>query len=162
MLTDEHFTRKALTVGLTFEDAMVMATMDVTEEINQNLTAQQRELMLWHQKWAHCDLGRVQTLLATPRDASQPHVIAPKHAKASSCPKPKCAACCLSKTGRTSATTTIVLDTSERNLNDAATNPGDVVHLDQYKSGLPACPVVSLLYLGRRSPKRSIREGPSS
>jgi hypothetical protein len=70
MLTDEHFTRKALTVGLTFEDDTVMATMDVTEEINQNLTAQQRELMLWHQKWAHCDLGRVQTLLATPRDAS--------------------------------------------------------------------------------------------
>jgi hypothetical protein len=39
MLTDEHFTRKALTVGLTFEDATVMATIDVTEEMNQNLTA---------------------------------------------------------------------------------------------------------------------------
>jgi hypothetical protein len=39
MLTDEHFTRKALTVGLTFEDATVMATMDVTKEMNQNLTA---------------------------------------------------------------------------------------------------------------------------
>jgi hypothetical protein len=39
MLTDEHFTRKALTVGLTFEDATVMVTMDVTEEMNQNLTA---------------------------------------------------------------------------------------------------------------------------
>jgi hypothetical protein len=30
-----------------------------------------------------------------------------------------------------------VLDTSERNLNDAAINPGDVIHLDQYMSGLP-------------------------
>jgi hypothetical protein len=48
MLTDEHLTRKALTVGLTFEDATVMATMDVTEEMNQNRTAPQRELMLWH------------------------------------------------------------------------------------------------------------------
>jgi hypothetical protein len=150
MLTDEHFTRKSLTVGLTFEDATVMVKMDVTEEINQNLAAQQRELMLWHQKWAHCDLGRVQTLLATSRDASLPRVIAPKHVKASSCLKPKCAACCLSETGRASATTTQVLDTSERNLNDAVTNPGDVVH------------VVSLLHLGRRSPKRIIREGPSS
>jgi hypothetical protein len=93
--------------------------------------------MLWHQKWAHCDLGRVQTLLAIPRDASSPHVISPKHAKASSCPKPKCAACCLSKTGRASAPTTQVLDTSKRNLNDAAMNPGKVVHLDQYMSGLP-------------------------
>jgi hypothetical protein len=89
MLTDEHFTRKALTVGLTFEDATVMATMDVTEEMNQNLTATQRELRLWHQKWAHCDLGRVQTLLAITRDASSPHVVAPKHANASSCLKPK-------------------------------------------------------------------------
>jgi hypothetical protein len=49
MLTYEHFTRKALTVGLTFEDATVMATMDVTKEMNQNSTAPQRELMLWHQ-----------------------------------------------------------------------------------------------------------------
>jgi hypothetical protein len=103
MLTDEHFTRKALTVGLTFEDATVMATMDVNEEMNQNLTSPQRELMFWNQKWAHCDLGRVQTFLAIPRDDSSPRVIAPKHAKASYCPKPKCAACCLSKTGCASA-----------------------------------------------------------
>jgi hypothetical protein len=75
MLTDEHFTRKVTTVGLTFEDATAMATMDVTEEMNQNPTAPQRELMLWHPKWAHCDLGRVQTLLAIHQDASSPHVI---------------------------------------------------------------------------------------
>jgi hypothetical protein len=30
-----------------------------------------------------------------------------------------------------------VLDTSKRNLNDSAINPGDVIHLDQYMSGLP-------------------------
>jgi hypothetical protein len=34
MLTDEHFTRKALTVRLTFEDATVMATLFVKEEMN--------------------------------------------------------------------------------------------------------------------------------
>jgi hypothetical protein len=50
MLTDDHFTNKSLTVGLTFEDATVVATLDVTDEMNQNLTAPQRELMLWHQK----------------------------------------------------------------------------------------------------------------
>jgi hypothetical protein len=100
MLTDNHFTTKALTVGLMFEDATVMATLDVTDEMNQNFTAPQRELMLWHQKWAHCDIGRVRALLATSRDETQDQLIEPKHAKASSCPKPKCAACCLSKTGR--------------------------------------------------------------
>jgi hypothetical protein len=39
MLIDEYFNRKALTVGLMFEDSTVVATMDVTEEMNQNLTA---------------------------------------------------------------------------------------------------------------------------
>jgi hypothetical protein len=41
MLMDDHFTNKALTVGLTFEDATVMATLDVTYEMNQNITAPQ-------------------------------------------------------------------------------------------------------------------------
>jgi hypothetical protein len=137
MLTYEHFTRKALTAGLKFEDDTVMATMDVTEEMNQNLTAPQRELMLWHKKWAHCNMGCVQTLLATPWDTSLVQLIEPKHANASSCPKPKCVVCCLSKTKRASAPMTQVLDTSKRNINNTATNPGDIVHLDQYMSGLP-------------------------
>jgi hypothetical protein len=93
--------------------------------------------MLWHQKWAHCDIGRVQTLLATPRVDGQAPLIKPKNAKASSCPKPKCAACCISKTGGASAPTTQVLDTSARNFNDAAINTGDVIHLGHYMSGLP-------------------------
>jgi hypothetical protein len=56
MLTEDHFNDKALTVGLTGEDAIVMASMDVSCDMNQNLTAPQRELMLWHHKWAHCDM----------------------------------------------------------------------------------------------------------
>jgi hypothetical protein len=61
MLTDEHFTDKDLAVGLTFEDATVMTTFGVTDEMNQNITAPQNKLMLWHHQWAHCDLGQVQT-----------------------------------------------------------------------------------------------------
>jgi hypothetical protein len=130
MLTDNHLTNKALTVGLTFEDSTVMVTLDVTDEMNQNLTEPLLELMLWYQKWAHCNIGRVQTLIATPRVEGQAPLIEPKNAKASSCMKPKCAACCLSKTGRASKPTTQVLDTSERNLNDAVINPEDVIHID--------------------------------
>jgi hypothetical protein len=59
-----------------------------------------------------------------------------KHDKASSCPKHKCAACCLSKTGRSSTPTTTVVDTSDWNLNNDVPNLGDIVHLDQYMSGL--------------------------
>jgi hypothetical protein len=95
--------------------------------------------MLLHQKWARYVMGSVQTLLATPRDISLVQLIEPNHANASSCIKSKWAACCLSKTGRASAPTTQVLDTSERNLNDAATNPGDIVHLGKHMSGLPGC-----------------------
>jgi hypothetical protein len=156
MLTYEHFTRKALTVGLTFEDATVMVTMDVTEEKNQNLTAPQRELMLWHPKWAHCDMGRVQTLLTTPWDTALDQLIEPKHAKESLCLKPKCAACCLSKTGLASAPTTQVLDTTERNLNDAVTNPGDVVHLDNYMSGFPGRLPTTF---GKEKPKKKYTGG---
>jgi hypothetical protein len=136
VLTDEHFTSKAFTVGLLFEYATGMATLEVTDEMNHNLTAPQREMM-WYQKWAHCDMGCVQTLLVTPRDSSINQLIEPKHAKASWCPKPKCAVCCVSKTGRASAMSTQVLDTSELNLNEDAINPGDIIHLDQYLSGLP-------------------------
>jgi hypothetical protein len=84
VITDEHFTKIALTVALTFEDETVMATLDVTDVMNQNTTAPQRDLMMWHQKWAHCDIARVQTLLATPRDTSQNQLIEPRHAKAPS------------------------------------------------------------------------------
>jgi hypothetical protein len=52
MLTEEHFNEQSLTVGLTFEDATVMASMDVSHEMNQHLTAPHRELMMWHLKWA--------------------------------------------------------------------------------------------------------------
>jgi hypothetical protein len=48
MINDEHLTKKALAVGLTFEEATVMATLDVTDEMNKNLTDPQRELFLWH------------------------------------------------------------------------------------------------------------------
>jgi hypothetical protein len=137
MLVDEHFTSTTLTVELTFKDVTVMATLDVTEEMNQKLTAPQRELMLWHQKWANYDMGHVQTLFTTPRDPALIQIIEPKHDKASSCPKPKCAACCLRKTGPASAPTTQFIDTRERNLNDSVTNPGDMIHFDQYMLGLP-------------------------
>jgi hypothetical protein len=137
MLTEEHFNQRALTVGLTFEDSTAMASIDISEEMNHNLTAPQRELLMWHQKWAHCDLGRVQTLLAKPRDVATSQLVNPKDEKASSYPKPKCAAYCLSKTGRSSARTATVVDSSNRNLNNDTTSPGDVVHLDQYMYGLP-------------------------
>jgi hypothetical protein len=63
-----------------------------------------------------------------PKDEVINPLIMPNNPKALSC---------LSTTGRSSSPNTTVLDSSDRNLNDDAPNPGDVVHLDQYMSGLP-------------------------
>jgi hypothetical protein len=139
MLTEEHFNEHALTVGHTFEYATNRAYMDVSHDMNQNLKAHQRGLVMWHQKWAHCDLGRVQTLIVEPLGAATDQLIKPKHDRESSCPKHKCVYCCLSKTDRSSASTTTVMDSSDRNLNDDVLNPGDVFHLDQYMHDLPGC-----------------------
>jgi hypothetical protein len=156
MLTDKHFPKKVLTVELTFEDANVMTTLALTDEMNHNITAPQRELTMWHQKWSHCDTSRVQTLLATSSGKPQSQLIEPNHDKASSCPKPKCATCCLRNTGRSSAPTTQVLDTSERNLNDAVINPGDVIHLDQYMMGLHGRLPTTF---GKENPKKKFTGG---
>jgi hypothetical protein len=58
-----------------------MVSMDVSHKMNQNLTAPQRELMLWHLKWAHCDMERVQILLAKPREEAIDQLIKPNHDK---------------------------------------------------------------------------------
>jgi hypothetical protein len=109
MLTDEYFMKKALTVRLPFEDTTDMARIAVMDELNKNITAPQRDLILWHQKWAHCGIGQVQTLLVTPHDTSHIQLIDLKHAKSSSHPKPKWASLCLIKTGCASAPTTKLL-----------------------------------------------------
>jgi hypothetical protein len=156
VLADEHVTGKALTVGLVFEDYTALVTVDVMEELNQNLIAHQRDLILWHHNWAHCDMGHVQTLLANSRDSSLSQSIEPKHGKASSCPKPKCVECCLIKGGRASAPTMQVHDTSKHNLNDNVIHPCDVIHLDQCMLGFPGrLPTI----FGKEKPKKRFTGG---
>jgi hypothetical protein len=94
--------------------------------------------------------------LAKPRDVATAQLIKPKHDKASSCPKPKCGACCLSKTGRSSDQITIVVNTSDRNLIDGALSPGNVVHLEQYMPVLPGCLPHTF---GKENPKSRLTDG---
>jgi hypothetical protein len=137
MITEEHLNDKASTVVLTCGVATVMASIDVSRKMNQKLTNPQKELMLWHLKWAHCDMGRVQILRAKTHDEEIHQLIKPNHETPLSCPNPKWAACCPSNIGRSSTSITAVLDSSDQNLNNDAPNPSGVVHLDQYMSGLP-------------------------
>jgi hypothetical protein len=42
--------------------------MSVGEEMNQNLTPKQKELLLWHWKLGHCHFGWIQRLASEPRN----------------------------------------------------------------------------------------------
>jgi hypothetical protein len=54
MLTAKHFKQQTHLAGLSFEDAQMLGSLggllSVADENNQNLTAPQRELLLWHQR----------------------------------------------------------------------------------------------------------------
>jgi hypothetical protein len=106
-------TRSTPMVGLTVHDAeflhsyeRVSACLSVADETNQNLTASQRELLLWHHRLAHANLQWIQWLAATPRDrnSNQPGpLLETKEPKVSSCPLPLCAPCQVAKQARRDA-----------------------------------------------------------
>ena len=82
-------------VGMTWEDTAMLADghsvgnyMSVAAEINQNLTASQKELLTWHWKLGHASLRWVQSLARDPQDSSRRMVLPTKHPKTSSCVRP--------------------------------------------------------------------------
>jgi hypothetical protein len=145
MLTSKALNSPNKFVGLTFQDCQTFmslngglaALLNVADETNQNLTAAQKELLLWHHKWGHADSQQCQAILSEPRDPEVEQIIKPRHKQASSCKRPLCAACQLGKQGQTSVgTSTQVLLPDRQNLlrmNDL--QPGDDVSIDQYMSG---------------------------
>jgi hypothetical protein len=60
-------------VGLTHLDITTIsnsavAFLNVTDEVNQNLTASQKELLLWHWRLGHAHFQWIQMLAAKPKD----------------------------------------------------------------------------------------------
>lgn len=91
--------RQSTVVGLTYYDGeflssqhQVRACLSVADEANhQNITAAQKELLLWHQRLAHANFQWVQWLASTPRDQTDnrsERILETKHAKVSSCDLP--------------------------------------------------------------------------
>jgi hypothetical protein len=69
-------------VGITIQDRDLLTdgrliNMSVANETNQNLTANQKELLTWHWKLGHCHFGWIQRLASTPR-TDRRRVIQPK------------------------------------------------------------------------------------
>ena len=82
-------------VGLTFEDACVLGDgfsartfLSVADETNQNLTASQKELLIWHWKLGHANFQWIQTLCRHSNSDSKRCVLPTKLDKTSSCPAP--------------------------------------------------------------------------
>ena len=75
----------------------------VLDEVNQNMTAAQKELLFYHQKYGHANMQWCQTLMRERRFKSgkgvvkEPPVIVTKNPRTRSCEAPVCAACQLAK-----------------------------------------------------------------
>jgi hypothetical protein len=136
--------------GLTFEDSqyltrptLLSSFLSVADETNQNLTASQKELLVWHWKLGHAGFQWVQHLASTPReplDGIDYPILHTKHPRVSSCPAPLCTACQLAKQNRRGAGTSIEIPKSDKLhllRRDEDLLPGRKVSIDQYISSVP-------------------------
>ena len=134
------------TVGVTRQDVRLFGEdseqvwLSVADEMNQNLTSAQKELLLLHWKLGHCNFQWVQALAATPRvdeEGNVRHPMLPTKVKSvSSCAPPLCATCQLAKQGRRGAGSSQEFKLEDRDMLLKRDNlfPGDCVSIDQYAS----------------------------
>jgi hypothetical protein len=123
--------------------------LNATEETNQNMTAPQKELLGWHQKFGHAGFRWVQSLMIprTPRyrrhrdgDGLLRKVIATKHNSTRTCDTASllCTACKLARANRRpDGVTRTVVRAHEMAVRRGDLRPGDCVSLDQYESSYP-------------------------
>jgi hypothetical protein len=101
----------------------------VTEEINQNLTPQQKILLKWHFRLGHLGFATVQWL-------GHSGVLSPFGEKmgAARLPAPKCAVCQFGKQGRTPIPTHHSDKDPVGSLTKNKLEPGQLIFADQYES----------------------------
>ena len=111
---------------------------------NWNLTNAQKELLLWHCRWSHCDLQRCRMILSKPQqpmDSSTSGEILPQMVKSifdgvTTCPAFRCEACQFAKQRRRSPQTERISHRDDREgaLSKDNIQPGDKVSCDHYMS----------------------------
>ena len=140
--------RQSTSVGFTFEDKASLSqlgetiNMSVAHDMNQNLTAPQRELLTWHWKLGHANFQWIQRLAAQRRsapDGIETPVLRTKNKSVSSCPAPLCVACQMAKQTRRNPEVKVgsAIPEKEMSLRRGVMQPGDMVSIDQYVSMLP-------------------------
>jgi hypothetical protein len=119
--------------------------LSVLEETNQNITAAQKDLLLWHFRLGYLGFSHLQHLMrpriiedlrSTPKSAKpviiDPYIV-PKNPSTSTCKPPLCASCQIARAKRrpTNVATTTVHQ--EALLKESDLQPGDKVSIDQYE-----------------------------
>jgi len=140
------FTERYDKVGLTASDTPnpsgLATVFDIISQENANLTAAQKELLLWHFRLGHAGLGWIQSLMRKQKGEqgteSYPPIIPTSHDKSRSCDKPLCEACLLGKQQRRTPGSVVVKAKPEMEMAIRwnALKPGDCISLDQFESSV--------------------------
>jgi GAG-pre-integrase domain len=129
-------------VGFSSEDSELFdnsryVLTSVADEVNQNLDGPQRELLLWHHKLGHINFDWVQALLKHERrNPNACKILEAKFSSIGHCRSPLCTACQLGKGKRQSTNAERFIDVQTMKLKEGTIQPGDCLHLDQYKSAV--------------------------
>jgi GAG-pre-integrase domain len=109
----------------------------VADETNQNLNGPQKELLLWHHKLGHINFDWLQALARHGRDnPNSKRVFESKFSSIGNCRAPLCAACQMGKGKRRTTGAKKVFDVNAMKLKEQTLQPGDRLHIDQYKSNV--------------------------
>jgi hypothetical protein len=146
MHTDDNVPQVGLTKHLCLNLALTNGTSDahnLIEYNNYNLTKEEKELSLWHQRLSHAGMGWIQDLMKKPKpnvgSNESPPLITTRHPGTASCDIPRCPACLYAKAHRKGAGSQVTYDRPEKIMairRDAAC-PGDQVSIDQCVSNTP-------------------------
>ena len=133
-------------LGLTYEDTVTLSSssvgcyLSVADQVNQNITPTQKELLKWHWRLGHVHFAWLQRLAATTRNSERPElpVLTSKYSALSTCAPPMCAACQLGKLNRRGTTNKIEIGRPEQEmlLRQNQITPGSLVSADQYISSV--------------------------
>ena len=118
-------------------------TVTLLDKNNHNLTHQQKELMLWHQRLGHAGFRWIQGLMRRPKHEAgnneEPPVIPTRLVSAHNCDLPQCPACRLSKAHRRSPGSQRIRARPEfeMSIRREDLQPGDCISMDQCQARAP-------------------------
>ena len=120
-----------------FKDAVATAetlalTGCITNETNQNLTMQQKNLLRWHFRLGHIGFAAVQWLGRSGLLGIKGETMGRANLQA-----PRCAACQFGKQGKTPTPTKHATHEDTGSLSKEKLEPGQLIFMDQYESRLP-------------------------